>query len=183
MAEVLVRFHTVVKDRNGVDYTAQACGAPSADGRWEGWIEFVRLDGGRSIRTPRETTQPNRNNALYWAAGLSAVYLEGALERAKHPLTLDAEPVKRPIFDRPAPELNVRAGSTVRPAILDPFSVYEKGEHLMRQALTSLSAWHLVSIVVAYDLRGESETLLNQLSQRELVELIVTAVRRQSSIR
>ena len=184
MAEVLVRFHTVVKDRNGVDYSAQACGAPGTDGRWEGWIEFVRLDGRRPIRTPRETTQPTRNSALYWAAGLSAVYLEGALERAQHPLTIDAEPVTRPIFDRPAPDLKiVKADSTVRPAILDPFSVYEQGEHLLRQALTALSAWHLVNIVVAYDLRGESETLLNQLSQRELVELIVTAVRRQSSIR
>jgi hypothetical protein len=112
------------------------------------------------------------------------VYLEGALERAQHPLTLDAEPVTPPIFDRPAPELKiVKADSTVRPAILDPFSVYEQGEHLLRQALTALSAWHLVNIVVAYDLRDESETVLNQLSQRELVELIITAIRRQSSVR
>jgi hypothetical protein len=112
------------------------------------------------------------------------VYLEGALERAQHPLTIDAEPVTRPIFDRPAPELKiVKADSAVRPAILDPFSACEQGEHLLRQELTALSAWHLVNIVVAYELRDESETVLNQLSQRELVELIVSEVGRRSAIR
>ena len=107
MAEVLAKFNNVVRETNGVGYTAQACGAPGADGLWEGWIEFAPLDGGPPIRSPRETTQPNRTDAIYWATGLGVVFLEGALNRALHPLILEAEPVARPAFDRPAPHFNV----------------------------------------------------------------------------
>ena len=64
MAEVLAKFTNVVRDTNGVGYTAQACGAPGANGLWEGWIEIV-VDGGAPIRSPRETTQPNRTDAIY----------------------------------------------------------------------------------------------------------------------
>ena len=107
MAEVLAKFTNVVKEINGVGYTAQACGAPVADGLWEGWIEFAPLDGGEPIRSARETTQPNRAAAIYWANGLGIVFLEGALHRALHPLILEAEPVARPAFDRPAPYFDV----------------------------------------------------------------------------
>jgi hypothetical protein len=82
MAELLLEFPDAVTDDSGVVYRAQACGAPMTDGLWEGWIEFVPLEGGTPIRTPRETTQPNRVDAVYWATGLSPVYLEGALTRA-----------------------------------------------------------------------------------------------------
>jgi len=34
------------------------------------------------MRTPRETTQPNRACTAYWASGLTHVYLDGALRRA-----------------------------------------------------------------------------------------------------
>ena len=107
MAEVLARFTNVVRETNGVGYTAQACGAPGANGLWEGWIEFAPLDGGEPIRSPRETTQPNRADAVYWANGLGIVFLEGALNRALYPLTVEEEPAARPAFDRPAPHLNV----------------------------------------------------------------------------
>jgi hypothetical protein len=107
MAEVLARFPDVVKQANGVGYTAQACGAPGADGLWEGWIEFAPLGGGTPIRSPRETTQPNRTDALYWASGLGVVFLEGALQRALRPPTVEAEPAASPAFDRPAPHLRV----------------------------------------------------------------------------
>ena len=36
--------------------------------------------------------------------------------------------------------------------MLNPFSVYEKGEPLLRKQLGALSAWHLVNIVLAYEL-------------------------------
>ena len=107
MAEVIAKFMNVVRDTHGVGYTAQACGAPGAHGLWEGWIEFAPLDGGKPIRSPRETTQPNRADAVYWANGLGIVFLEGALNRALQPLILEAEPLGRPAFDRPAPDLNV----------------------------------------------------------------------------
>ncbi len=50
--------------------------------RWGGWIEFVPVDGGAPIQSTCETTQPNQDCVMYWAAGLRAIYLEGALLRA-----------------------------------------------------------------------------------------------------
>jgi hypothetical protein len=182
MAEVLARFPNIVTATNGVGYTAQACGAPGADGLWEGWVEFAPLDGGAPIRSARETTQPNRTDTLYWANGLGAVFLEGALQRALHPLTIEAEGVAHPAFDRPGPAPHPKVVNTGS-AVLDPFSIYQKGEGLLRQQLSALSAWHLVNIVVAYGLSEQSETALNQLSARALAELIVTAVRQQSAAR
>jgi hypothetical protein len=113
MAEVLAKFTNVVRDTDGVGYTAQACGRLGAHGLWEGWIEFAPLDRGEPIRSPRETTQPNRADAIYWANRLGIVFLEGALNRALHPLTLEAEPLARPAFDRPAPHFSfVKARSS-----------------------------------------------------------------------
>lgn len=39
--------------------------------------------GGATLRTGRETTQPDREDLLCWATGLEPVYLEGALARAE----------------------------------------------------------------------------------------------------
>jgi len=177
MAEVLATFPHVVTTSDGVGYTAQVSGAPGADGLWEGWVEFLPLDGGAPIRTGRETTQPNRTDAVYWANGLGAVFLEGALERALHPLTVEVAEVAQPAFDGPAPHLNVVRGGS---AVLDPFSVYEKGENLLQQQLRALAPWHLVNIIVAYNLSEQPETALNQMSARALAELIVKEVRDQS---
>lgn len=82
MAETLAHFMTPVSTPEGLSYEAQACGAADADGLWRAWIEFTPLGRGRRIRTGRETTQPNRLDARYWALGLTQVYLEGALKRA-----------------------------------------------------------------------------------------------------
>ena len=57
----------------GVAYRAQACGDAMPDGKWQGWIEFLPLDGTEPIRSGRETTQPNRTDTEYWATGLSTV--------------------------------------------------------------------------------------------------------------
>lgn len=73
MVEVFMQFtEPVVAD--GIAYTARACGAPMADGSWEGWLEFTPLDGDPVLRSSRETTQPNRGDAIYWATGLTPVY-------------------------------------------------------------------------------------------------------------
>jgi hypothetical protein len=87
VARVLIRFPEKLAGSDGVLYTGRACAAPSGH-IWEGWIEFVPVTRGRVISTPRETTQPNLQDALYWATGLSRVYLEGALVRALRPRTL-----------------------------------------------------------------------------------------------
>ena len=69
----------------GTPYRAEVWGAPALDRTacWHAWIDFLPIDGGLPIRTMRETTQPNRSCAVYWAAGLRPTYLEGALQRAR----------------------------------------------------------------------------------------------------
>ena len=78
-----------------------------------------------------------------------------------------------PYFDgpaeRPLPPVPVGDG-----AILDPFAVGAKGETLLRRELGALRAWHLRNIVRAYELNDDAD--LEQLSEEELVELIVDAV-------
>jgi len=82
MAEMLLCYQAPVEGPDGTEYEARAWGAPIDDVLWEGWVEFVPLDGGSPVRSPRETTQPNRVGTRYWATGLEPVYLEGALLRA-----------------------------------------------------------------------------------------------------
>lgn len=80
--EVLVHFTSPIKGVDGELYVAQACGGQKDDGLWEGWVQFTSESTGKAYRSGRETTQPNRQDVLYWAEGLSEVYLEGALARA-----------------------------------------------------------------------------------------------------
>jgi hypothetical protein len=177
VAEVLVQFtEPIVAD--GVAYMAKACGGPTADGLWQGWIEFTPVTGGRTIRSRRETTQPNKVDSIYWATGLTTVYLEGALERALK----SREPVRRlgesvPAFDSPAPEPEVVRELAPVHAILDPFSVYRKGEDVLRRQLSALSSWHLVNIVRAYRLSDLPSPQLSALTAPSLIEVIVRGVR------
>jgi hypothetical protein len=82
IGETLLCFQHVVTDDSGVEYAVCARGRAMDDGLWEGWLEFEPVRGGPSVPTGRETTQPNRTDAVYWATGLQPVYLEGALIRA-----------------------------------------------------------------------------------------------------
>jgi len=155
-------------------------------GRWQGWIEFVPLGNGEPVRTPRETTQPNRVDTEYWATGVSAVYLEGALRRALSPVTIAPPPVAPPppIFSGPAPTAAGPVESGQK-SVLNPFSVYEKGEPLLRKQLGALSTWHLVNIILAYELSDHGVAVLNNLQQGSLIDIIVAGVRneRDGSVR
>ena len=175
MAEVLVQFTDLVMGDDGESYIARACGAVAPDGMWHGWIEFVPVSGGTPLRSGRETTQPNRQDALYWASGLTPVYLEGALHRALKPLVRPLEaPVPQPAFDGPAPDiLSPPAGE----GVLNPFSVYRNGEVFLRRQLSALSGWHLVNILLAYNLTDVDRTTLTRLGDSALVEMIVEGVR------
>ena len=105
MSDVLMEFAKPVLSRERTSYRAQACGARTSDGLWEGWIEFIPLADGTPVRSPRETTQPNRVDTLYWATGLSPTYLEGALDRAlRGPIVRPIVPAAQPVFDAPAPD-------------------------------------------------------------------------------
>jgi hypothetical protein len=148
---------------------------------WEGWVEFLPVDrGGQPVRSGRETTQPNRTDTMYWATGLTAVYLEGALHRALHPLVrTPPRPIAGPLFDGPAPDITPAAHTE---SILNPFSVYRKGEDLLRRQLNALSAWHLVNIIRAHGLSDLDTSVLNVMTPTALAELIVAAVRKADQV-
>jgi len=81
--ETLAEYPASLVDADGTGWVARARGRRRpGDGLWEAFLEFEREDGTAVVRTDRETTQPNRSDLLYWAAGLTPVYLEGAFCRA-----------------------------------------------------------------------------------------------------
>ena len=83
MAELIQTYAETVRDSNGVPFIASVYGEERADGKWEGWIEFHPAAGeGATLRTGRETTQPDRDALRYWASGLEPLYLDGAFARA-----------------------------------------------------------------------------------------------------
>ena len=67
-------------------------------------------------------------------------------------------------------------------SILNPFSVYRKGEALLRRQLSAFSVWHLVNIIVDYRLSDLPGPSLNAMSGPDLIELIVAAVRSEAAI-
>jgi hypothetical protein len=179
MAEVLAEYPDVLTDDNHVAYRAHVCGGAMADGLWQGWIEFIPLDGASAIRSGRETTQPNRKDAAYWATGLTTVYLQGALRRALNPLVRPTHEPDIPVFDEPAPpavELPSTPAAAAHDAVMNPFAIYERGEAALRRQLAAVQAWHLVNIIRAYRLSDESGAALNRLPAAALIEIIVTGV-------
>jgi hypothetical protein len=176
MAQTLIRFDTPVIYRDGRQYRAHACGRELENGQWEAWLEFEEMTSGQTLRSQRETTQPNQTDAVYWATGLTPVYLEGALDRILHPPPRKvAEPVRPPFFDGPAPRR--RAVVSNREPIFDPFSVYEKSPDLLAQELTALHGRHLRQIIRDFDLVDEGDVQLETLTELELGSLIMQRVR------
>jgi hypothetical protein len=166
-------FSGAIREGNRI-YAARACGRERADGLWEGWIEFDPTDGAETLRSERETTQPNLVDLQYWATGLSKVYLDGVMARIlKRPVTAIDTP--RPVFDTPAHSRRGRSSGLSPEAILDPYSVYEKSPTLLMQELSALRGWRLRQIVREYALADESHDL-EALSEAELAHLIVVRV-------
>lgn len=177
MAEVLVEFDAAIPSAGGSRYAPRACARLGDDGLWEGWIEFTNVDSGAVTRTGRETTQPTRNDVMYWATGLSRVYLEGALARALTPsrrtpqLTVPAEPS----FDGPAPLAEPADLPPSPRPVIDPFEVYAQGENVLRQELLALNGDHLRAIIRAYGLEGGAGA--QAVRPEVLAEYIVAEVR------
>ena len=83
ISELIHRHTGQVTDPGGHLYDVLIYGAPLAGGTWEGWIEFLPISSTLpTLRTGRETTQPNRADLFYWATGLEPLYLAGAFDRA-----------------------------------------------------------------------------------------------------
>ena len=178
MAQTLVRFDTPVT-HGGRQYIVQACGRERDNGQWEAWLEFEDVDTGEIVRSQRETTQPNHKDALYWATGLTPVYLEGALDRIlRQPPIREPNPARPPHFDRPAPHTRAKNSDvSARESVLNPFSVYEKNPEMLAKELTALRGWHLRQIIRDYDLVDERNVTLETLTEPELGSLILRRVR------
>lgn len=102
MAELLVKFTGATRyQQSGEEFWPSVFGARADDGLWEAWIEFTPVVGGEPIRTPRETEQPSRDLASYWAQGLTPTYLEGALVRALEPITPGRREARRRVWSPP----------------------------------------------------------------------------------
>jgi hypothetical protein len=168
MAQLLLIYETPLQLDDDVTFIAEAWGREREDGTWEGWLEFASGRGAAVLHSPRETTQPNLAALQYWASGLTPVYLAGALERALTPpvtgLTVDAGAEAAADAVEPRPVLN-------------PFSVYARGESILRRQLAALSPRHLRAIATGYDLVDPADIDLEALTAVELIELITTAVR------
>jgi hypothetical protein len=84
-ADLMMQFPDAVTDARGA-FHARTMARERHDGTWEGWLEFVPADAGAATRytTPIETHQRDRVTMERWASGLTHVYAEGALSRARH---------------------------------------------------------------------------------------------------
>jgi hypothetical protein len=177
MAEVLVVFTTLVSAADGRRYEPRACGGLTADGLYEGWVEFVPAGVlGESVRTPRETLQPNRADLVYWATGLTQTYLDGALRRAlAEPRVVEQERAVPVVFDRPAPSrVSPPRGVRLPHAVLNPYEVYQQGESVLVAELGALDAGLLRDIVLDYGLAPREAA--ERASAGELTRMIVDGV-------
>ena len=176
MAEVLVAYNDYIEDPQG-RYRARAVGRHAADGMWEGWLEFVPFDSATDVLVSGvESRQPERVHLVYWATGLSPVYLEGALHRARNPPTVRVSTIERPHSAAPAQTVRVTAAASHRPSpVLDPFDVGERSLDILRQELTALNRPRLLNIIAAFDLESAAEDI-SWMTDAQLVHFIVVAV-------
>lgn len=179
MGEVLVQFDAVLTAPDGRRFAPQACGRPAGN-VWEGWIEFVPVEAGAPLRTSRETEQPNRDDLMYWAQGLTRVYLDGALSRAlKEPIVVERPRPLESSFDGPAASIiRQPATFTARP-VLDPFSVAQQGEDILLRELGALDTPRIRDIVLAYGLATAQQAAAA--TRGQLTAMVIAGVRRPFS--
>ena len=184
MAEVLVSFDQPTGDELG-EYHARAVGRQAEDGMWEGWVEFTPIDGSTEVHvTGVESRQPEREHLEYWATGLTPVFLEGALHRARRPVTVRVRPVEIPNSTAPKPRDPIvpRVMPPGPEPVLDPFEIGARSLDILRQELGALNRPRLLNIIAAYTLNPGGEDL-SWMSDRQLVQFIVTSVEAQLVLR
>jgi hypothetical protein len=177
MSELLLTYAEPVSDAGGT-YIARAVGRQAADRMWEGWIEFLPVKGeGDVLVSAIESRQPEREHLAYWATGLSPVYLEGALHRARMPVTVRIRAEGPPVSDAPARRVvhSTRSAYAGPSPILDPFEVGARNLDVLRQELTALNRPRLLNIIEAYDLNPAHEDI-DWMTTAQLVHFIVVAV-------
>jgi len=181
MAETLRSFEEPISDELGTYHVRVVGRCCDEDGMWEGWLEFEPIDGGgETIVGGVETKQPARDHLVYWAGGLTPVFVEGALHRARSPLVVRTRILEEPKSSAPAPRMvRVAQAGPVRPdAVLDPFEVGSKNLDILDQELRALNRPRLVNIIAAYDLNPGGEDIA-WMTDAQLVRFIVVAVEAQ----
>jgi hypothetical protein len=177
MAEVLRSFDTPVTDGT-IEYLARAVGRVADDGMWEGWLEFLPItDGADPIVGAIESRQPEREHLAYWASGLTTVFLEGAFDRARRPVTVRVRAVELPYSSAPEPR-TVAVSRVMPPApepVLDPFEIGSRNLDLLRQELHALNRPRLLNIITAFDLNPAGEDIA-WMTDHQLAHFIVVAV-------
>jgi hypothetical protein len=183
MTHLILQFSTPVILTTGQSFVAAVHGQQAEDGLWDGWIEFDPRDGSEVLRTPRETRQPNQTDLEYWATGLTAAYLEGALERAQNEGSGNSraadsivQPPSRAQFTAGDPRTPAGSGGSHH-AVLNPFHVYEQGEDVLRKELAALGEEHVRAILVEYHLLPPDQQDPESLGRTAMVGLIVSGVK------
>ena len=180
MAEVLRTFDMPVTDGT-TEYLARAVGREGTDRMWEGWMEFLpTAEGGEVIVGPVESRQPERDYLAYWAQGLTQIFVEGAFERARRPVTVRVRTVELPHSTAPEPR-SVTVSRVMPPGpepVLDPFEIGGRNSDLLRQELGALNRPRLLNIISAFDLNPAGEDL-SWMTDHQLAHFIVVSVETQ----
>ena len=179
MAEVLRSFDDPVTDQLGT-YHARVVGRHAEDKMWEGWLEFQPIGGGGGVVVgPVESRQPEREHLAYWAGGLSAIFVEGALRRAQNTLVVRTRVLEEAVSDHPAPRMVTGPPREVKPeAVLNPFEVGGRNLDILAQELRALNRPRLLNIITAFDLNRSKQDIA-WMSDSQLVRFIVVAVEAQ----
>jgi hypothetical protein len=82
MVEFIHQFASPASSKSGARYLARVYADRQPRGLWEAWFVFFPVIGEGTLATDRETTQSKLEDVVYWAHGITPVYLEGALQRA-----------------------------------------------------------------------------------------------------
>jgi hypothetical protein len=177
MAEVLRSFDDPLHHATGFYHVRVVGRYAPKDHMWEGWLEFVPLQGsGRPVVVSAiESRQPERVHLEYWAQGLSPVYAEGSLDRARHPVTVRVRAAELPASGAPADRVVVTVTSPSPRPILDPFKVGARSLDILGQELRALGRGRVLQIIAAYNLTSYGSGL-SQMSDEQLVRLAVSSV-------
>jgi hypothetical protein len=177
MAEVLRSFDEPIRDGSG-EYQARVVGRLAPDGMWEGWLEFIPIGGGvaDALVSTVESRQPEREHLVYWASGLTVVYAEGALQRAKRPVAVRTRVVEVPVSDMPKPrEIRTPPRAVGPEPVLDPFEVGAHSLDILRQELRAIGRARMLNIITAYGLNPLNQDL-QAFTDAQLIGFIVAAV-------
>lgn len=180
MAEVLRSVDDPISDDFGSYHVRIVGRCCDEDGMWEGWLEFESLDGsGQTLVGPVESKQPEREHLVYWAGGLTPVFMEGALHRARNPLVVRTRILEEPRSSGPAQRMIKTPVLDMKPeAVLDPFEIGRRNLDILAQELRALNRPRLLNIIAAYSLNPGNEDI-SWMSDAQLVRFIVVAVETQ----